>query len=190
MAYNMETLQKEQLYYTYADYCEWKDGERWEIIDGSAVAMAPAPAWGHQRFSSRLQGQLFNYLQGKSCEVFTAPFDVRLNADTLDDTVVQPDLVVICDRSKLSGTGCVGAPDMVIEILSQSKARFDRTVKFDVYRRAGVREYWIVDPDTKTLSVHILKNGEYMTRAYTDADTVTVHVLEGCMISLSDVFEE
>ena len=108
----------------------------------------------------------------------------------LDDTVVQPDLVVICDHSKLSGTGCVGAPDMVIEILSPSTARNDRTLKFDIYRRSGVREYWIVDPDTKTVSVHVLKSGEYVTRAYTDADSVAVHVLEGCTINLADVFED
>ena len=186
----MEALLKEEQHYTYSDYCAWEDGKRWELIDGKAFAMSPAPSWRHQGLSGNLYLQFATYLKGKACRVFHAPFDVRLNADTLDDTVVQPDLVIICDRSKLSGTGCVGAPDMVIEILSPSTARYDRTLKFDIYRRAGVREYWIVDPDTKTLSVHILNNGEYMIRAYTDADIVAVHAIGGCMIDLADVFEE
>ena len=185
----MEALREEKQYYTYADYCTWPDGERWELIDGKAFAMAPAPSVGHQGVSSNIHGQFYNFLKGKPCKVFHAPFDVRLNADTYDDTVVQPDLVIICDRSILRDTGCIGAPDMVVEILSPSTLRRDRTLKFDLYLKAGVREYWIIDPATKTLSAHVLKNGEYTIRAYTDTDIVPVHVLEGCMINLTDVFD-
>ncbi|MDR0310408.1 MAG: Uma2 family endonuclease, partial [Acidobacteriota bacterium] len=121
-----------------------------------------------------------------------APFDVRLNADTYDDTVVQPDLLVVCDRSKPDGKCCVGVPDMIIEILSPSSGRHDKLVKFHLYQKAGVREYWIVDPETKTVQVCILENGKYVTTMYgdTDTDTVPVHVLDGCVIGLKDVFEE
>jgi len=179
---------KAQEYYTYDDYCTWEDGERWELIDGVAYAMSPAPTWRHQKVSVKLLAQLLEFLRDKPCEVFHAPFDVRLNAEAGDDTVVQPDIVVICDRSKLSGTGCIGAPDMVIEIISPSTAKHDRILKLNVYRRAGVREYWIVDPDTKTVSVHVLENGRYYISRHSDEDTVDVTVLEGCAISLSEVF--
>ena len=182
-------VQYKEKRYTYADYCSWSDCERWELIDGAAYAMSPAPSWIHQAISGNLYVQLFRYLQGKPCKVFAAPFDVRLNADTEDDTVVQPDLVVICDRSILSGTGCNGVPDMVVEILSPFTAKHDRFLKFNIYQKAGVREYWIVDPDTKTVSVHVLKNGEYVTSAYGDSNTVPARVLEGCEISLPDVFD-
>jgi len=185
----MEALQNEKRY-TYADYCTWDDGERWELIDGIPYAMSPAPLVSHQSVIGNLHGQLFNFLKGKPCKVFLSPFDVRLNFDTDDDTVVQPDLLVVCDRSKLDKRGCNGAPDMLVEVLSPSSTRRDIVLKFNTYLRAGVREYWIVDPDAKTVSIHLLKDGEYIVRAYTDTDTAPVHVLEGCTISLSDVFEE
>ena len=174
--------------YTYADYCTWDDSERWELIDGVPYAMAPAPTWQHQGISVVLSGQLREFLKGKPCNVFTAPFDVRLNANDEDDTVVQPDLVVICDRSKLSGTGCIGAPDLVIEILSPSTARHDKWIKLQQYQLAGVREYWIVDPDSQTVSAHLLENGKYTVAAYGDSAPVTV--LPGCEINLEDVFAD
>jgi len=185
----MDALRRENQHYTYSDYAAWDDGLRWELVDGAAYMMSPSPTWRHQELSANLSGQLYNYLKGKPCSVLNAPLDVRLNADTTDDTVVQPDIIVVCDRSKLCETGCVGAPDMVIEILSPSTSRLDRTLKFNKYLQAGVREYWIVDPDTKTISVHILRDGEYLTRVYTDADTAPVHVLEGCVINLTEVFD-
>jgi Uma2 family endonuclease len=181
-------LPKEIQRYTYSDYYLWDDDERWELIDGEAYAMAPAPNMGHQGISGEIHRQIANFLRGKTCRVFHAPFDVRLNADTYDDTVVQPDLVIVCDRSKLDIRGCKGVPDMVIEILSPSSARHDRVLKFHTYQRAGVREYWLVDPESRTVSVHILENGKYVTTAYTDDDTAPVHVLEGCEITLRDVF--
>ena len=181
---------KAQEYYTYDDYCTWEDGERWELIDGVAYAMSPAPTWRHQKVSVKLLAQLLEFLRDKPCEVFHAPFDVRLNAEAGDDTVVQPDIVVICDRSKLSGTGCIGAPDMVIEILSPGTARHDRLVKFRLYQNAGVREYWIVDPDDRIVCVHLLKDGGYITRAFGEADRVPVSVLDGLLIDTADLFAD
>ena len=181
---------KNEKLYTYSDYYSWDDNQRWELIDGFAYLMAPAPTQAHQSATSNLHGQLYGFLKGKSCRVFPAPFDVRLNAFSEDNTVVQPDLLVVCDKSKLDGKCCVGAPDFVIEILSPSTARFDRTTKFDQYKAAGVREYWIVDPETKTVSAHVLQNGEYMTRAYTDTGKAPVSVLEGCEINLEEIFED
>ena len=185
----MEALQLEERY-TYADYCKWGDGKRWELIDGKAYAMSPAPSWKHQGILGELYGQIRNYLKGKPCKVFVAPFDVRLNADAGDDTVVQPDIVVICDRAKIGGTGSVGAPDMVIEILSPSTSAHDRVRKYKLYLQYGVREYWIVDMDDKSVTAHVLDNERYYTIVYADSDIAPVHVLEGCEINLTEVFEE
>lgn len=176
--------------YTYADYYSWDDGERWELINGEALVMAPGPSWRHQGISGGLFYQLANFLKGKDGRVFSAPFDVRLNADTADNTVLQPDIIVFCDRSKLDGTGCKGAPDMTVEILSPSTAKRDRLVKLRLYQDAGVREYWIVDPDTKTATVYTLENGKYVVAVYGDDEVAPVHILAGCEIVLADVFEE
>jgi Uma2 family endonuclease len=184
------TLPKENQHYTYADYCSWDDNERWELIDGVSYLMSPAPMRVHQEIIRELAYQLTAFLKGKPCKLFIAPFDVRLNADTYDDTVVQPDLLIVCDRSKLNDKCCVGAPDMVIEILSQSTGRHDKFVKFKLYQDAGVREYWMVDPDTKTVQACTLENGKYITTMYGDTDTASVHILDGCTINLKDVFEE
>ena len=175
--------------YTYEDYCSWDDDKLWELIDGAPYAMA-TPSRRHQGISMRLSILIGNFLVGKLCKVFAAPFEVRLNADTYDDTIVLPDISVICDKSKLNDRGCDGAPDMVIEILSPTTAVRDKVLKFDRYLLVGVREYWIVDPDSNIISVHILKNGEYETRDYRGDTTVYVHVLEGCMIDLAEVFAE
>ena len=185
----VQPVTEKQQHYTYEDYYSWDDGKRWELIEGVPYAMAPAPSDTHQGISSNLHLQLASFLKGKPCKVFHAAYDVRLNADTGDDTVVQPDLVIICDQSKRYERGCKGAPDMVVEILSKSTASYDMVTKFNLYQKAGVREYWIVDPDTKTVSVHVLKNGEYITRAYSQDDIAPVSVLEGCEINLAKVFE-
>jgi len=195
---------KDDARYTYADYCKWDDHFRCELIRGViyvdgqpfdgqppiAAMMAPAPLWGHQKISGELYRQLANFLKGKPCKIFHPPFDVRLNVDSEDDTTVQPDLVVICDQSKLSGTGCKGVPDMVIEVLSPSTARQDRVVKFNLYGQAGVREYWIVDPDSKTVQICILEDGRYFATAFSDTGTAPVRVLPGCEIDLHEVFAE
>ena len=189
----MEAAQKPMLKktrrFTYADYCTWGDDERWELIDGVAYAMAPGASEFHQGISGNLHLQIGQFLRGKNCKVFYAPFDVRLNADTKDNTVVQPDLLVVCDRSKLDGKACVGAPDMIVEILSPSTELRDKMVKFKLYLQSGVREYWIVDPDAKLVTVHILKAGEYTTNVYGEDDHIPVHVLEGFSIDLTEVFK-
>jgi Uma2 family endonuclease len=120
--------------YTYADYAKWDTDKRYELIHGVPYAMA-GPSSAHQRLSSRLIGQLYVFLQRRPCEVFSAPFDVRLNADESDDIVVQPDISVICDKSKIDDRGCIGAPDMIIEILSPGTSKRDTITKFNLYRQ-------------------------------------------------------
>jgi len=173
--------------YTYSDYLLWDDDKRRELIDGVPYLMA-APSWQHQGILGKLFLQFGNFLEDKSCKVFFAPFDVRLNADTLDDTVVQPDLLVVCDHSMLNDAGCKGVPDMVVEILSPSTLQYDKITKFNTYLKAGIREYWIIDPIAKSLASQILKDGKYITHVYTNKETVPVHVLEGFVIDLSKVF--
>ena len=183
-------LPRREEHYTYADYAAWDTEERYELIDGVPYLMSPAPRTKHQRITGRLYSEFDFFLRGKTCEVFIAPFDVRLNADTYDDIVVQPDITIICDKSKIDDMGCKGVPDMVVEVLSPSSARYDKVLKFDVYLKAGVREYWIVDPDSETISVHILQDGEYAVKAYGENDTIPVRVLEGCKIETQAIFSE
>lgn len=184
----MDALKNENRY-TYSDYAKWNDGIRYELIDGIAYMMSPSPSRIHQGILGRLYVQLWQFLKGKTCEVYISPFDVRLNVNDNDDNVVQPDLIVVCDKSKLDDNSCAGAPDMVIEILSPSSARFDKFVKFQKYQAYGVREYWIVDPASKTVQACVLENGKYIISAYADTDAAPVHILKGCAIELSEVFE-
>ncbi len=145
--------------FSYADYMKWDDNQRWELIDGQAYCMTPAPARLHQECLGNLYLQFASYLKDKDCKVYLAPFDVRL-PDSPDDsdedtfTVVQPDLVVFCDKSKLDDRGAKGAPDLVVEILSPGTSRRDITVKFDLYQRHGVREYWILYPNERHLQLY------------------------------------
>jgi Uma2 family endonuclease len=133
-----------------------------------------------------------NFLEGKPCKVYPAPFRVRLfpKKDRSDNTVVEPDIVMVCNPEKLNDRGCNGSSDLVIEILSPSTIRHDRLVKFRKYQLAGVREYWIVDPDSKTVEIFILENGRYITVRYEDCETAPVTVLPGCQIDLKAVFAE
>ena len=189
----MSALRKPKLQevrrYTYADYCSWDDDERWELIDGVPYAMA-APLTPHQSVLRNIVLQIGNFLHKKTCEVFFAPTDVRLNADTRDDTVVQPDLIVVCDKSKIDNKAIIGAPDLIMEILSPSSASHDTIRKFMLYLNANVREYWIVDPVTGSIIVNILKDGTYIAKAYDKTAVVPVSVLEGCSINLAEVFFE
>lgn len=181
--------------YTYADILNWSEDERAELIDGKVYMMAPAPSPDHQSISLELILQIGAYLKGRKCRLYHAPFDVRLFEKDGDqphhvDTVVQPDLLVVCDPSKLDGHGCKGAPDMVVEILSPSTMRNDRLLKFNLYQKAGVKEYWIVDPEAKVVLVMALEDGQYHApMVYTAKDTVPVGVLEDCKIDLKPVFE-
>ena len=186
-----QPMLEEEVRYTYADYLTWDDDKRWELIGGIPYLML-APTTAHQGVSGELFRQIANFLVGKQCKVFSAPLDVRLfpRDGDLDDTVVQPDIVVICDREKITRRCCEGAPDMAIEILSPSSVQHDTLRKFRLYQNAGIREYWIVNTESKTLMTHLLKDGYYVTSAYGEGDSAPVHVLDGLSINLADVFAE
>jgi len=175
--------------YTFADYLTWDDNPRYELIDGVPFLMS-SPTWQHQAILGNLHGKIWTFLQDKPCKVFFAPFDVRLAKDTTDDTVVQPDLVIICDKSIMMKTGCQAAPDMVVEILSPSTSSKDTTLKLGLYQRTGVREYWIIDPESKLVLVYILENGKYFVKPYRENEKVPVHILDGFEIDLAEVFAE
>ena len=185
----------QEKHYTYADYLTWDEQEHIELIEGAPVMMSP-PSRAHQEISGELFRQIANYLEGKKCRVYAAPFAVRLFEKPTDDassvdTVVEPDLSVVCDRDKLDAKGCKGAPDLVIEILSPSSIRNDRLTKFNLYQRAGVREYWIVNPSEKSVQVFVLESGHYTATALgSESDVLKVNVLDGCYIDLARVFSE
>ena len=155
----MNTAEKSQPKYTYADYAQWPADERWELIDGVAYAMT-GPLRLHQDIVFELGRQIGNYLQGKPCKGYVAPFDVRLphkdEADAKVETVVQPDLSVICDQSKLDRLGCRGAPDWIIEVLSPSTTLKDMNTKRSLYEQHGVQEYWIVHSEEHWLMIYTL----------------------------------
>ena len=190
----MSPLPQEQRY-TFADLLAWDDNTRYELYDGQPVALA-SPSDVHQRILGALYLQLGNYLLGKKCEAYLSPFDVRIFEKEGDDpedvdTVLQPDLMVVCDPNKVDRRGVHGAPDLVIEILSPASVRYDRLVKFNLYQRAGVKEYWIVDPSTRTVCVYTLEDGAYHAAAAYGADaSVRVGILDDCTIDLTTVFPE
>ena len=183
----------EEQEFTYADYQTWelKPGERFELIHGVAYAMS-APNVSHQRILMNLSGEFYAFLKGKTCEVFAAPFDVRLfyEEDESDDTVVQPDVVVICDPKKLNEEGCRGAPDLVVEILSPSNSAIEMQRKLNLYKDAQVREYWVVDPKNKNISVYQWQNNTYLLQTHNIKDIVRSGILSGLEIPLSEVFAE
>ena len=189
----MTPLPQEQRY-TFADLLSWDDNTRYELYDGQPVALA-CHSDSHQRVLTALLLQIGNYLEGKRCNIYPAPFDVRLFQNAKDrpedvSTVVQPDLMVVCDHNKVDRHGVHGAPDLVIEILSDSTRRVDRLTKFNLYQRAGVREYWIVDPDAHTVAVHLLQDGQYGSPDFYAANTIIpVSILDDCMVDLSRVFQ-
>lgn len=151
--------------HSYGDYRHWPEELRYELIDGVAYAMAPAPSLRHQDVLGEIFRQVANSLRAGPCRPFIAPFDVRLprggEVDDQIDTVVQPDLSVVCDRSRLDERGCRGAPDWIVEVLSPTTAGHDQILKRDVYERAGVREYWLVHPVDRVVIVYRLAAGEF-----------------------------
>jgi Uma2 family endonuclease len=151
--------------HTYGEYCGWPDDQRYELIDGTAYAMAPAPTRQHQRLVGELLRVVADALEGSGCEVNVAPFDVRLpkghEADDDIITVVQPDISVVCDPSKLDDKGCRGAPDWVIEVLSAGSAGHDQVRKLALYERHGVKEYWLVHPVDRVVTIYRLEDGAY-----------------------------
>jgi len=175
--------------YTYADYLEWEGQERYELIDGEAFMMS-SPSVAHQALLMGLSLDFGNWLQGKPCRVFAAPLDVRLfpKEDKSDRTIVQPDLLVVCDKNKLDKGSVNGPPDLIIEIVSPSNTYSELFRKFNYYLKAKVREYWVVDPELKSVSVHIYEDGRYIITAYNDNDRIPVTVLDGLEISLESLW--
>jgi Uma2 family endonuclease len=180
---------REDDFFTYADILDMDEHTRAEIIDGELFMMAP-PATSHQIISRELAGQLWQFLRGKLCQVFSAPFGVRLfpRKDLSDDTFLEPDIVVICDPSKIKKEGCEGAPDMVVEILSPSNTRHEMLLKFKKYLAAGVKEYWVVDGEEKTVEVHIFDQGRCITSVADGNDEVPLTALPGCTVKLQDLW--
>ena len=183
---NSPQLQANQRY-TAADYAAWNDGQRYELFHGGVHAMSPAPNPRHQGTSRNLTLEVGSFLKPKArCQIFYAPIDVYLS----DDTVVQPDIIVVCDSEKIVKKGCVGAPDLVVEILSPSTAKADWKDKFALYEEAGVREYWIVHPEDRLVHVFRLRDGKFqMDGTYSAEDSVRIGIFEGVTIDLKNVFE-
>jgi len=184
--------------YSYADYLTWRFEETVELIKGKIMLMSPAPNFNHQSISKNLLVEIGIYLKGKSCQVFHAPFDVRLYdrrksvvANKEIYTVVQPDLCVICDKHKLDSKGCLGAPDWIIEILSKSTAQKDTQVKYQLYQEAGVKEYWLVYPYEATVSQFVLNEQQedyQLIHMYSAQDKAVPCLFPDLAIDLSEVF--
>ena len=189
-------IRKENNVYTYKDYLEWPEEERWELIEGVAYNMTPSPSRSHQKISAALVNALYQYLKGKNCEVYYAPFDVRLPEGDEEDnkikTVVQPDIVVICDPSKLDEKGCKGSPDLIMEILSPSTASIDYISKLKLYEKNQVSEYWIIHPIDKIVMVYrLLENGNYgRAEVYSEKDRVKAGIFDDFVIDLKEIFIE
>jgi Uma2 family endonuclease len=165
------------------------EGERYEVIYGEAFAI-PTPNERHQATLMEILGQFYVYLRGKPCKMYPAPFDVRLfyKEDESDDTVVQPDIVIICDEKKRGEEGCRGAPDLAVEILSPSNTAIEMERKLKLYRQAGIREYWVVDPENNGLTVYRFRDGAIFTDTYGSGDTVQVAIFPDLNIPLEQVF--
>ncbi|NNU94805.1 Uma2 family endonuclease [Geobacillus sp. NFOSA3] len=177
--------------YTYEDYLKW-DGQ-WELIDGVPYSMAPSPSFTHQYIIGELYAALRDYFQQQGCIVVMAPFDV-IFASNLDDksvkNVVQPDISVICDRGKITEKGCIGAPDLIVEVLSPSTALKDRNEKYKLYQRFEVKEYWMVDPLHRTIEVYGWHNGVYEKReVFGEQDVLVSFLHPDLKICLKDVFQ-
>ena len=184
------------LTYSYAHYLTWLFDERVELIKGQIFKMSPAPSRIHQEVSTQVLGALFNFLNNKPCKVYTAPFDVRFPKESKADkdifTVLQPDICVICDLSKLDDRGCIGAPDIVVEILSPGNNKKELLNKYNVYQEFGVKEYWVISPSVKTVLIYTLdESGKYQpSKLFTLSEIVTSSVLPGFELNLDKVFED
>ncbi len=181
--------------YSYADYLTWEIDEMVELIKGKVFKMAAAPTRKHQKISLVVSGILYNVLKGKPCEAYSAPFDVRLPIHSKKNeniyTVVQPDICVICDRSKLDDAGCIGAPDLIVEILSPGNNKKDLQDKYEVYEESGVQEYWIIHPDEQTLLVYTLSKKKYVpSRLFTLGDIVRSKCIPGFQLDMEELFKD
>ena len=182
--------------YTYWDYLKWQFTERVELIRGKLFKMSPAPNVSHQQISANLSRTFLNLFYGKVCRVFIAPFDVRLPIKTgiKDSTVVQPDLCIVCDETKISdGRGCNGAPDVVVEILSPGNSRHEMDTKFRLYEESGVPEYWIVQPLQRTLLIYRLEektNKYYGLQPFVEGMEVYSLLFPNLKMSVDDIFHK
>lgn len=179
--------------YSYADYLLWKFKERVELFKGKILEMSPAPNVKHQKIAGGLYGHFFNfYKKNIICNFFPAPFDVRIPKLSQDNqeifTVVQPDLCVICDPNKLDDKGCIGAPDLVIEILSPGNSKREMKDKFELYEESGVREYWIIDPNQESVLINVLENGVYDVKRPILDDFVVSYIFPNIKIHTDDIF--
>ena len=191
------TLLEPEAVYSYADYLRWAFEERVELIKGKFFKMAAAPGRMHQSISTSLISEIAIFLKGQKCWVYHAPFDVRLpqnkgDSDNRIFTVVQPDICVVCDDSKLDEKGCMGAPDLIVEIISLYSASRDVKEKFSLYEEHGVKEYWLVYPGEEVVEIFNLSgSGKYEKRAvFAGEDFITSEILSGLQINIKDIFEE
>jgi len=182
--------------YTYADYLTWQFSDRVELIKGKIFKMSSAPLRIHQRIAGNVFSKIDRYLENKTCEAYITPFDVRLinkrksTADNQIISVVQPDISVISDKSKLDDRGCVGAPDWIIEILSPGNHKKDIKDKFDLYQENGVREYWIVYPEYLQIQVFDLFDNKFVLRdTYVNEERVPVKIFDGFYIDSAKIFK-
>jgi len=180
-----ESVKKSEKHYTYDDYLTWSDDERWEIVDGVSYAMA-SPTVRHQALIVNLTLVMGPFFKGKSCRLFVAPLDVVL----CEDTVVQPDLLVVCDPKKITGACIRGVPDLVIEVLSPSSSWHDRLCKFKRYAAAGVKEYWLVSPDVATIEIFVLEDGAFrIHEAFMQQERLQSALFPELAFNMADVFE-
>ena len=176
--------------YTYEDYLNWPEDEHVELIEGQIHYMA-SPNVRHQELVTKLGARFDNYLHGKECVVFPVNLDVRVDFGAGNESVVQPDLLVVCDKSKLDKTGLNGAPDLVIEILSPSTRSHDLVWKYNKYLEIGVREYWTIEPEKEEITVNILTEDKkfYHAEKYYKGNSIKVFILENLIINVTDLFE-
>lgn len=177
--------------YSYSDYLLWKFSERVELIKGFIMKMSPAPSTNHQQISQNINYELLTFFKKKPCSVFEAPFDVRLNIKSTKKniTVVQPDICVICDESKIDERGCEGSPDLIVEIISHNNSKHDLQTKFNLYQEAKVQEYWIVEPMEKMVLVYSLLDGQYVgSKPYTVGDVLQSKLFSEFKIDIDEVF--
>ena len=185
--------------YTYADYLTWQFSERVELIKGWIYKMTPAPRRKHQAVVSNLSYWIYDFIKDNECRIYTAPFDVRLiknvgQTDKEIDTVVQPDISVICDRGKLDEKGCFGAPDLIIEILSPSTTKKDYNEKYLLYEENNVKEYWLANPDAKSIEVFVLNKGKYYSKGvyseYGGFKEIPVYIFPKLKLNLTEIFKD
>lgn len=180
--YTPEAFQSAKQKYSYADYLQWETEKRIELIEGVPFELFPAPSTIHQAVSSELSLDFLNFFRHKKCKVFVAPFDVRFPKSSAKDeevfTVVQPDLCVICDLRKLDKRGCLGAPDLVVEILSPGNSAREKREKYELYESEGVKEYWMVDYQEKTVFIYTLNDsGKFIGKQPLTESEILISIL-------------